>query len=560
MKFSRTYSAPGEPYAGIAFEPRTSRIVNPGGKGVFEAKDIAIPTGWSQVATDILAQKYFRKAGVPDKTVPVPEDGVPEWLWRSEAADDAKFGMETDARQVFNRLAGCWTYWGFKHGYFDSEFEARAYYDEMRALLARQIGAANSPQWFHPGLHWAYGISGPAQGHSYVDPKTGKLAHSTSAYERPSPHACFIQGVEDDLVNEGGIMDLWVREARIFKYGSGCVSERAFVPVLGRGLVRIGELLRELSRNREVMEFDGAGRYVDVSDLDLRTFSADPQTGRIVHDKIDRVWTYNVAHEDKLTVRFDTGARASVSAWHPFMVWDGSRIVERRADSLLPGDAVLGPTNDARRLVDAAAAPERITYDVSRYRTTERHYVDVDRDIGWLVGYFLGDGNLGRQRKEYRRPYGTYVYETLRLRFFDEDREPLGRVQKLLAERFGAKSTIRSDDRPGTPTKCLSLTCTRARATAFFAAAVSDPGSKTYTLSVPSFIRRATVDVQEAFLAGLIDADGTVEGGRATVTSVCRAFVEEIAAMASLLGLGGGVTSNGGYHMATVVRDRKSVV
>ena len=224
MKFSRTYSAPGEPYAGVEFEPRTSRIVNPDGKVVFEAKDIAIPVGWSQVATDIIAQKYFRKAGVPDQTVRVPEDGIPEWLWRSEPASDAKFVGEDDARQVFNRLAGCWTYWGFKHGYFDSEFEARAYYDEMCAMLARQIGAANSPQWFNTGLHWAYGISGPAQGHYYVDPKTGVLSESTSAYEHPAPHACFIQSVSDDLVNEGGIMDLWVREARIFKYGSGTGS------------------------------------------------------------------------------------------------------------------------------------------------------------------------------------------------------------------------------------------------------------------------------------------------------------------------------------------------
>ncbi|MDP9024004.1 MAG: vitamin B12-dependent ribonucleotide reductase, partial [Candidatus Eremiobacteraeota bacterium] len=233
MKFSRTYSAPGDPYAGIGFEPRTSRIVNPDGKVVFEAKDINIPTGWSQVATDILAQKYFRKAGVPDKTVRVEEEGVPEWLWRSEAASDAKFGMELDARQVFNRLAGCWTYWGFKHGYFDSEFEARAYYDEMCAMLARQIAAPNSPQWFNTGLHWAYGISGPAQGHYYVDAKTGELAESTSAYEHPAPHACFIQSVSDDLVNEGGIMDLWVREARIFKYGSGTGSN--FSKIRGDG-------------------------------------------------------------------------------------------------------------------------------------------------------------------------------------------------------------------------------------------------------------------------------------------------------------------------------------
>ena len=190
MKFTRTYSAPGDAYAGIAFEPRTSRIVNPDGKVVFELKDAQIPTGWSQVATDIIAQKYFRKAGVPDRTVRVPEEGIPEWLWRSEAADDATFGPETDARQVFHRLVGCWTYWGFKHGYFDDEFQARAYYDEMCAMLARQIGAPNSPQWFNTGLHWAYGISGPSQGHWYVDAKTGELAQSTSAYEHPAPHAC----------------------------------------------------------------------------------------------------------------------------------------------------------------------------------------------------------------------------------------------------------------------------------------------------------------------------------------------------------------------------------
>ena len=233
MKFSRTYSTSGDPYAGLDFEPRTSRIVNPDGKVVFELKDAQIPTGWSQVATDILAQKYFRRAGVPDSLVRVPEEGVPEWLWRSEAASDAKFVAETDARQVFNRLAGCWTYWGYKHGYFDNEFEARAYYDEMCAMLARQIGAPNSPQWFNTGLHWAYGISGPAQGHYYVDPKTAALELSANAYEHASAHACFIQSVEDDLVNEGGIMDLWVREARVFKHGSGSGSN--FSKIRGEG-------------------------------------------------------------------------------------------------------------------------------------------------------------------------------------------------------------------------------------------------------------------------------------------------------------------------------------
>ncbi|MBV8688777.1 MAG: ribonucleoside-diphosphate reductase, partial [Candidatus Eremiobacteraeota bacterium] len=190
MKFRRTYSAPGDPYAGLTFEPRTSRIVNPDGGIVFEAKDVMVPTSWSQVATDVLAQKYCRKAGVPTQSRPIPEDDVPEWLWRSEPADGAEFGAERDSRQVFHRLAGCWTYWGVKNAYFDSEEDAQIYYDEMCAMLARQIGAPNSPQWFNTGLHWAYGIAGPAQGHYYVDPKTKELVRSVNAYEHPAPHAC----------------------------------------------------------------------------------------------------------------------------------------------------------------------------------------------------------------------------------------------------------------------------------------------------------------------------------------------------------------------------------
>jgi ribonucleoside-diphosphate reductase alpha chain len=233
MKFSRTYSSPGEPYAGVAFEPRTSRIVNPNGSTIFEAKDIQIPAAWSQVATDIIAQKYFRKAGVPSALKGIEEPDIPQWLWRSEPADGATFGPETDARQVFHRLAGTWTYWGYKYGYFNTENDAKAYYEEMCAMLARQIGAPNSPQWFNTGLHWAYGIAGPAQGHSFVDPKTAELMLSTSAYEHPAPHACFIQSVNDDLVNEGGIMDLWVREARIFKFGSGTGSN--FSQLRGEG-------------------------------------------------------------------------------------------------------------------------------------------------------------------------------------------------------------------------------------------------------------------------------------------------------------------------------------
>ena len=210
--------------APVSYTARQSDIRNPDGSPVFAADGITAPEHWSQVAVDVLAQKYFRKAGVPDRTEPVGEEGVPDWLQPRRACKGAAFGSETEASQVFHRMAGGWAYWGWKGGYFADEEEARAYYDQMVAMLARQIAAPNSPQWFNTGLHWAYGLDGPAQGHYFVAPETGAAIASTSSYARPQPHACFIQSVEDDLVNEGGIMDLCQREARLFKYGSGTGS------------------------------------------------------------------------------------------------------------------------------------------------------------------------------------------------------------------------------------------------------------------------------------------------------------------------------------------------
>ncbi len=233
MRIERQFTKDGQSaYADIAFRKATSEIKNPDGSIVFRLADIDVPEQFSQVAADILAQKYFRKAGVPAALKKVEENSVPSFLWRSVAdekalaklPEDKRYGPETDARQVFTRLAGTWTYWGWKGGYFDSEEDAHAFMDELSYMLCTQRVAPNSPQWFNTGLHWAYGIDGPSQGHHYVDPFTHKLTKSKSSYEHPQPHACFIQGVEDDLVNDGGIMDLWVREARLFKYGSGTGS------------------------------------------------------------------------------------------------------------------------------------------------------------------------------------------------------------------------------------------------------------------------------------------------------------------------------------------------
>jgi ribonucleoside-diphosphate reductase alpha chain len=232
MKINRFFTTSGsDPLVTIEFVKRTSEIKNPDGSIVFRMEDVIVPKEWSQVATDVLAQKYFRKAGVPKLLTKVEEEGVPKWLQQSvadpkleELSENDRLSSEADARQVFHRLAGTWTYWGWKAGYFDSEEDAKAFYDEHMFMLTKQYCAPNSPQWFNTGLNWAYGINGPSQGHYYVDYKTGELTKSVDAYTHPQPHACFIQSVSDDLVNEGGIMNLWVREARLFKYGSGTGS------------------------------------------------------------------------------------------------------------------------------------------------------------------------------------------------------------------------------------------------------------------------------------------------------------------------------------------------
>src|SRR5476651_1773352 len=242
MRIERRYTKDGQSaYAEIAFRLTTSEIKNPDGSVVFKLDNVEVPEFWSQVASDVLAQKYFRKAGVPARLKKVEENLVPSFLWRSVADEDAlsllpekeRMVGEQSSKQVFDRLAGTWTYWGWKGGYFDSEEDAQAFLDELRYMLATQMCAPNSPQWFNTGLHWAYGIDGPSQGHYYVDFQSGKLTKSKSYYEHPQPHACFIQGISDDLVNEGGIMDLWVREARLFKYGSGTGSN--FSSLRGEG-------------------------------------------------------------------------------------------------------------------------------------------------------------------------------------------------------------------------------------------------------------------------------------------------------------------------------------
>jgi ribonucleoside-diphosphate reductase alpha chain len=304
MRIERRFTkADQSPYAAIKFQETTSEIRNPDGSVVFKLDAIEVPADWSQVASDVLAQKYFRKAGVPAHLRPVVEADVPEWLFRQEADREALIKLpanertvgEKSAKQVFDRLAGTWTYWGWKGGYFDSEADAKAFYDEMRFMLARQMAAPNSPQWFNTGLHWAYGIDGPSQGHYYVDFKSAQLTASASAYEHPQPHACFIQSVSDDLVNEGGIMDLWVREARLFKYGSGTGSN--FSKLRGDG-----ERLSGGGRSSGLMSFlkigDRAAGAIKSGGTTRR--AAKMVTVDLDHPDIETYINWKVAEEQKV--------------------------------------------------------------------------------------------------------------------------------------------------------------------------------------------------------------------------------------------------------------------
>jgi ribonucleoside-diphosphate reductase alpha chain len=339
MRIERRFTTEkGGAYADIAFRSVTSEIRNPDGSVVFKNDAVEVPADWSQVASDIIAQKYFRKAGIPAIANPVEEEDVPEWLWRMQADDaaiaklpkDKRTVGETSAKQVFHRLAGTWTYWGWKGGYFDGEGDAKAYYDEMCHMLCRQMAAPNSPQWFNTGLHWAYGIDGPAQGHHYVDYKTGRLTRSKSAYEHPQPHACFIQGVQDDLVNEGGIMDLWVREARLFKYGSGTGSN--FSKLRGSG-----ESLSGGGRSSGLMSFlkigDRAAGAIKSGGTTRR--AAKMVTVDIDHPDIEQYIDWKVVEEQKVAALV-AGSKLASQHMNAVMKacteWDGAADGEARFD------------------------------------------------------------------------------------------------------------------------------------------------------------------------------------------------------------------------------------
>lgn len=336
----------------LQFVQRSSKIVEPNGKVVFDMPTVWAPPEWDQIAVDVLAQKYFRKAGVPNQSHAVAEPGIPELFRRRSPDPRSGFGGENSARQVFHRLAGCWTYWGIKGKYFHSDEDAYRYYASMFYMLYHQFGAPNSPQWFNTGLHWAYGITGPAQGHYYFDENRKDVTLSDNAYERPAPSACFIQSVDDTLIGPGGIMDLWSREALVFKFGAG--SGTNFSSIRAKG-----ELLSGGGRSSGLMSFlkigdSAAGaiksggtclapytfvytaegpksvKQLADSKQDFIALSYDPPAGRYMA-KTARAWHAG----QKRVVRISTDRGSfDVTFDHPVRLSNNS---VRRAEELEPG-------------------------------------------------------------------------------------------------------------------------------------------------------------------------------------------------------------------------------
>ncbi|MDQ3022838.1 MAG: vitamin B12-dependent ribonucleotide reductase [bacterium] len=288
MKVERRFTAPGlSPFEQVEWTQRDCVITNPDGSIVFEMRGAEVPAKWSQLASDIMVSKYFRRAGVPQ----FDDSGKPLLDTRGNHV----LGSEFSVRQVVHRLAGCWRYWGEQHGYFDTAEDAEAFYDELCYTMLLQMAAPNSPQWFNTGLHWAYDISGPSQGHYYVDPNTAQLLASSDAYSHPQPHACFIQSVRDDLVGEGGIMDLWTREARLFKYGSGTGTNFS-------GLRGEGEPLSGGGVSSGLMSFLKIG---DRAAAAIKSGGTTRRAAKMVcldvdHPDIERFINWKVGEEDKV--------------------------------------------------------------------------------------------------------------------------------------------------------------------------------------------------------------------------------------------------------------------
>ncbi|HEX9987154.1 MAG TPA: adenosylcobalamin-dependent ribonucleoside-diphosphate reductase [Chloroflexia bacterium] len=507
MRIQHHFTTTADPYESINFIPRTSKISNPDGQIVFKAENAMVPDTWSQVALDILAQKYFRRKGVATKLKKVPEKGMPEWLWRSVPDEKAlaalpeeeRYGGETDSRHVFHRLAGCWTYWGWKGGYFSSEEDARAYYNEMCYMLATQRAAPNSPQWFNTGLHWAYGITGPAQGHHYVDPSDEQLHKSTSAYERPQPHACARGNTrlftEEGVYSISEIVDRNMAGLRVFD------GER-FVQVLAVKNNGVRAVYRATLRN---------GNYIEFTD-DHRVYSSD----RRLKDGGQYTWQ---------ELRTLLGKKVQQVALES-QTLDAEHLAVAAAQRLLS----LSVSADSQ--VKPGIASESVYNLASPSSDNPTDSLAVAKAA--LAGWILGDGYYGK----YNRNKATTLFGAITI-----NDDEYAYVTRLFTEIFGEYRTVVRRD-VGELYRVVKLDSKRVDS--FVAEYELDASS--YTAHVPECIFKSSNKEKAAFLRSLFQADGCVRtrknDGRNSGDVVLTTISPDLAHDVQVLLLSLGIYSN----------------
>ena len=522
LKINRVFTQAGKDPLETQYELRKSTIRNPDGSVVFELTDIEVPKSWSQVATDIVAQKYFRKAGVPQFN----SDGTPVM----DANGKQVTGSEKSAKQVVKRLAGCWRYWGEKYGYFASTEDAQAFEDEMLYMLIHQMASPNSPQWFNTGLAYAYDIRGTPQGHHFVDPVTKELKQSDDAYTRPQAQACFIQSVNDDLVNEGGIFDLVLREARVFKFGSGTGSNFSALRAKGEKLAGGGTSSGLMSF---LKIFDNAAGAIKClhEDTELVTKRGIVKIKEIKRG--DLVLTKNGYKEvnqvfdngTRETVRIKTGLGFEVTCTPEHMFWvrtPSGQEVWKETKNITQQDFVCIDFSGHDEL-DYKPLNEVKPKHFNEKTITFPKYLD-ERMAEWL-GWIYGDGNITE------RKYSAYVGVQIGL----IDPDLIDKYTKLAKDLFGVH--VFTNKRQDKLDNSISVRIASKQLIRFLTENDLRKG-KANELKIPKAIKESPASVRAAFLRGFFEADGTIEKNTyPACSSISKQLIKEVQLLLQSIGI-----------------------
>ncbi|MEA2002633.1 MAG: LAGLIDADG family homing endonuclease [Actinomycetota bacterium] len=523
LTVERRFTTEGQDvFDSVEWSRRDSRITNPDGSIVFEMLGAEIPAQWSQVAADIMVSKYFRKAGVPQYdeagNVVLDDDGEPVT------------GPETSARQVIKRLSSTWRFWGESNGYFAAEEDARIFEAELAFMLLHQMAAPNSPQWFNTGLHHEYGITGTPQGFWYVDPATEQVVESPDAYTRPAPHACFINSVDDDLVNEGGIMDLWVREARLFKMGAGSGANFSNLRAEGEQLSGGGKSSGLMSFLKVGDRAAGAIKCLHEETEIVTDNGVHPIKDILPGDRVLTRWGFrdvSALHDNGIrslvTLRTSLGDEIRCTPEHRFWVRNHSGEMWKEAGELLADDFILTDVSSAHH-----GEHQGLSWTGKSHHNEVEHTLPevLDEGMALWLGWVFGDGSITT------RDGAKFVA----VQIGDVDPELIDRYTGLVKSTFGQSAHIYVNRRSGRRSDASASVRFSSSQVIRFLEANGLRKMKAPDLTIPDLVKSSPPAVRAAFLSGLFEADGHIDNGYPVLSTVSHDLALDTHRM--LMGLG----------------------